>query len=173
MGIHQGGATLLAALWCCLWGRGQRENSAAHLLSSSPLSHEPLCETGSFSHNGKPRHSPQSTLSLSFTFSQPCPHSPQSHLRFSASTCLTGLVGLVDCFFDSLVVRVPCSLIFWHSGCLLILDWLLSSFWLCGGRVSTYASILAGTYSVIFNLIFDTNQIPNIYLRVDQFSKIF
>ena len=27
---------------------------------------------------------------------------------------LTSLVVLVDCFFNSLVVGVPCSLIFWH-----------------------------------------------------------
>ena len=31
--------------------------------------------------------------------------------RFSPSAHLT---GLVDSFFNSLVVRVPCSLIFWH-----------------------------------------------------------
>ena len=34
-GTHQGGATLFAALWCCLWGRDQRGNNAAHLLRSS------------------------------------------------------------------------------------------------------------------------------------------
>ena len=33
---------------------------------------------------------------------------------FSPSTCLTGLVGLVDCFSNSLVLRVLCSLILWH-----------------------------------------------------------
>ena len=32
----------------------------------------------------------------------------------SVSARLTGLVGLVDCFFNSLVVGVPCNLIFWH-----------------------------------------------------------
>ena len=28
--------------------------------------------------------------------------------------CLTGLVVLVDFYFNSLIVGVPCSLIFWH-----------------------------------------------------------
>ena len=34
---------------------------------------------------------------------------------------LTGLVGLFDCFFNSnsLVVVIPCSLIFWHFGLLI------------------------------------------------------
>ena len=85
-----------------------------------------------FSHCGNPRHSPQSALSLSFPFSQPFPqlglvcslavgpfrqphwHSPLPCLRFSPLARVTGLVGLVDCFFNSLVVRVPWSLIFWH-----------------------------------------------------------
>ena len=46
-------------------------------------------------------------LSLSFAFSQPCPHSP-------LPLVLTGLVVLVDFFFNSLVVGVPWSLIFWR-----------------------------------------------------------
>ena len=29
LGVHQGGATHIAVLWCCLWGRGPRGNSAA------------------------------------------------------------------------------------------------------------------------------------------------
>ena len=45
--------------------------------------------------------------------------------------CLIGLAVLVDFFFNSLVVGVPCSLIFYCFRCLLISDWLLSSFWLC------------------------------------------
>ena len=95
-------------------GRGQRGNNAAYLLGSSPLSNEPLCETGSFSHHSNPCCRPQSALSLSFLFSQPCPQVPSSHCGFSLSTCLTSLVVLVDCSFNSLVVRVPHSLIFWH-----------------------------------------------------------
>ena len=94
-------------------GEGQRRNNAAPLLGSSPLSKEPLSETRSFSH-GSNRQSPQSTLSLSFPFSQPYPHSPPHCQEFSLSTHLVGLVGLVDCFFNSLVVGVSHSLIFWH-----------------------------------------------------------
>ena len=55
-----------------------------------------------------------SQLWVCFLFSQPCPQGLPSHLRFSPSASLTGLVGLVDCFFNSLDVRVLCSLIFWH-----------------------------------------------------------
>ena len=129
MGIHQGRTTLFAALWRCLWGRGQRGNSAARLLISSPLSNksEPSCETGSFSHLGN-CHSPQLPLSLSFPLSQPLlpslpPHCSQPrpsarHQGFSELAlevhCLTSLVVLVDFFFNSLVVKVPCRLIFWH-----------------------------------------------------------
>ena len=39
-----------AALLATLWGRGQRGNNAARLLSCSPLYNELSCETGSFSH---------------------------------------------------------------------------------------------------------------------------
>ena len=63
-------------------------------------------------------HSPQSTLSLSFTFTQPYPHGPQLRV-------LTGLVVLVDFFFNFLVVEVPHSLIFWHF-------WLYMDFRLVG-----------------------------------------
>ena len=100
----------------CLCGRGQRGNSAVHLLLFSTLSNRLLCEIRSFCHHGNHR-GPQSALSLSFTFSLPCPPSPPPHLGFSESAfvvhCLTGLVILVDLFFNSLVVGVPCSFIFW------------------------------------------------------------
>ena len=36
LGIHPGGATLSAALWRCLWGRGQRGNNDTCWLCSSP-----------------------------------------------------------------------------------------------------------------------------------------
>ena len=61
-----------------------------------------------------PYHSPQSTLSLSLPFSQHSPLGPLPCGKFSPSTHLTSLVGLVDCFFNSWVVGVPCSLILWH-----------------------------------------------------------
>ena len=46
--------------------------------------------------------------------SQPCPCNPKPHFVLSLSIHLTGLVGLVDCFFNLLVVGFPCSLIFWY-----------------------------------------------------------
>ena len=60
-----------------------------------------------------------STLSLSFSLSQPRPQGPTTCSGFSPLAtlevcCLTGLVVLADFFFNSLVVRVPNNLIFWH-----------------------------------------------------------
>ena len=105
-------------------GEGPERDDAARLVASSPLFSELLCETGSFSHRSNPCHSPQSALSLSFPLSQPLPcilspHHSQSpwsaaSLWFLSICSLTSLVVLVDCFFNSVVVRVPCSLIFWH-----------------------------------------------------------
>ena len=115
----------------------------------APLYDELSCETGDFSHLGNPHCSPQSALSLSFLFNQPCPHSPPPCLGLSqpalSSLCsmvgcltavpfsqpylqgppphcgsllpparLTPRVDLIDCLFNSLVVAVPCSLVFWH-----------------------------------------------------------
>ena len=68
-----------------------------------PTFQELSCETGSFSHRGNHCRGPQSALSLSFPFSQPRPHGPLPCHRFSPTTGLTGLVGLVDCFFNSIV----------------------------------------------------------------------
>ena len=70
----------------CLWVRGQRGNSASLLLISSTLSNRLSCQTGSF-----------------------CGFS-----ELASTVRLTGLVVLVDFFFNSLVVRVPCGLIFWR-----------------------------------------------------------
>ena len=111
-------------LWRCLWGRGQRGNSVACLLVCGALFNELSCETGSISHCGNPGHSPQSALSLSFPLKSAPPAPPHHsqglspHCSFSESACafrlLTDLVVLVDFFFNSLVVRVPYSLIFWR-----------------------------------------------------------
>ena len=60
-------------MWHCLLGRGQRRNTEAHLLISSPLFKELSSETGSFSCHSN-RCSPQPTLSLSFPLSQSHPH---------------------------------------------------------------------------------------------------
>ena len=53
-----------------------------------------------------------SQLSFSFLFSQPHPHGPPPCRRFSLSALLVWLVWLT--LFNSLVVGVPYSLIFWH-----------------------------------------------------------
>ena len=42
LGIHQGGVTLVAALWCCMWGRGWEGAMALVLLSASFPSLPPL-----------------------------------------------------------------------------------------------------------------------------------
>ena len=115
-----GRATLFATLCSCLWGRSQRGNSAAHHLVSSALSSGLLCETGSFSHCGNPYHSPhQLWVSVSPSASRPSQSTAWPQF-FSAGPAhmallpvLTSLVVLADFFFNSLVVRVPCSLIFW------------------------------------------------------------
>ena len=70
LGIHPGRATIFVVLQHCLWGRGQRGNSAAPFLICSTLSKGLSCETGSFSHCIN-CHCPLSTLSLNFSFSQP------------------------------------------------------------------------------------------------------
>ena len=143
--------------WHCLWGRGQRGNSAAHLLVSSPLFSWLSCKTGSISHRSNPSLSPQSAVSLSFPLSQsllsssaelavsPAPQPPPRGFPKSAHVVrLTSLVVLVDFFFNSLVVRVPCIWFSGAFGCLLILDWLLSSFWLCEEVKSFYLHLHFG-----------------------------
>ena len=110
-------------LWCCPWRRGQRENNAGHLLGSSPLSNElsnSLSPTTAIAivHSQlrvSVSHSANCWLGTPPRHSQPHPHGPLPHLGSKNSLwVLTGLVVLVDCFFNSLVVRVPSSLIFWH-----------------------------------------------------------
>ena len=51
-------------------------------------------------------HSP---LWVCFLLSRPCPISLPLCQSFS-----TGFIALFDCFFNSVVVGVPCGLIFWH-----------------------------------------------------------
>ena len=88
-------------------GEGQENEKCSLPLSSSPLFKELLCETCSFFCHSN-RYSPQSTLSQFHL-------QPALPARLAAlPQVLTGLVILVDFFFNSLVVRVPCSLIFWH-----------------------------------------------------------
>ena len=51
--------------------------------------------------------------------------------------------SLDECFFNSLVVRLPYSLVFWQSGCFLLLDW-LSFFWLCKEAKHIYQCLHLG-----------------------------
>ena len=126
------------ALCCSVvlpWGMGQRGNSAAPLLVPSALSIGLLWEIGSISHCGNPSCCPQTALSslkstplvkLPQLGSQPCPQGcpvPWFFWVGPRSPHLTGLVVLVDFFFNSLVVGIPCSLIFWCF-------WLFIDFWL-------------------------------------------
>ena len=46
--------------------------------------------------------------------------------------------------FNSMVIGVPCSLISSTSGCLLILDWLVFSFWLCNNVKGFYLRLHLG-----------------------------
>ena len=67
---------------------------------------------------------------------------------------LTGLVVLFDFFFNSLVVGVPCSLIFWCFW--LFIDFRLVVILLLVGKEVkgfTYASILAGTSATVCLLV--------------------
>ena len=130
-------------------GRGQRGNNTAYLIGSSPLSNELWCETGSFSHYGGVAvvHS-QLWVSV-FPLSQPLPQSPLSLAPSSAPmVCCMAMVFLswptgphhgflLVWLFWLIFSLIPWLLEFhavWFSGtfrCLLILDWLLSSFCLC------------------------------------------
>ena len=111
----------LLSLLHSLWGRGQRGNNSACQLVSSPLSNRLGCQTGSISHRGNPSLSPRSALSLSFPLKSVLPLrsqavSPAPLQFFWVSQ--GGLPYQSGCsgwffFFNSLVVRVPCSLIFW------------------------------------------------------------
>ena len=142
----------------CLWGRGQRGNSAAFLLVSSPLSNKLSCETGSFSHRGN-HSSPQSTLNLSFTFSQPCSCGPLPCSGFSEPAlptwpCPRFLLVWCFCmifFFNSLVVRVPCSSILWCFW--LLIDFrVVFSFWLCEEAKGFYLCLHLGQNSNLYYL---------------------
>ena len=103
------------SLLCCLWGRGQRGNNAAGLLGSSSTFQWTIVWDWEFLLPWQiaplPPYSPQSALSLSFPCSQPHLNGLLPRGGLSLSTCFT---NPVDCFFNSLVVRIPCSLIFWH-----------------------------------------------------------
>ena len=87
----------------------------------APLSNELSCETGSFSCHGNPCSILQLPLSLQFP-GEPALH----HLQSAALPCCRPMhlsflplvsaapTSLGECFFNSLVVGLPCSLIFWQ-----------------------------------------------------------
>ena len=82
-------------------------------------------------------------------FSQSAPLAGSTSLpRVLSAHHLTDVFWLVDCFFNSSVVGVPCSLIFWHFGCSLILDWLLSSFCVCEEAKGFYLRLHIGPNSL-------------------------
>ena len=156
LGIQPGEATLFAALWRCLWGRGQRENSAACLLLSRELFNKLSCETGSFSHCGNPSCSPRSALRPSF----PLKSAPPSKSALLSSSSPHGVLvflsrpapsaALQTWLFWLIFSLIPWLLEFhaiWFpgtSGCLLIWDWLLSSFWLCEEMKGFYLCLHLG-----------------------------
>ena len=138
---------------CCIYACGGGAREGTMQLPRSSLAHFPMN-----SHVrlgvlpcGNPHCSPQSALSLSFTFSQPHPPMvcPLSSVFLSRPACrvllriLPGLVVLVDFFFNSFFVGVPCNLIFWHF-------WLLSSFWLCEEAKGFYLCLHLGWNSFFF-----------------------
>ena len=111
-------------------GRAREGTMQLTCLALASFSNELSYGTGSFSHCSNPCCSPQSALSISILFSKPHPHSPPPCQGFSLSSYLTGLVVL----FVSLIPWLSEFHAVWFSGtsgCLLILDWLLFSFWLC------------------------------------------
>ena len=122
----------------------------AHLLVSSALFKGLSCESGSFSYC-RNRDSPQPALSLSFPLTQPLLCSLLPRCSFSPSAAL---LGWLFC------LTVP--LILWSSefhavsfsgtsGYLLILDWLLSSFWLCEEVKGFYLCLHLGQNLFAFN----------------------
>ena len=96
--------------------------------------------TASFSHHGNHR-SPQSALSLSFPFSQPHLHGPLPCHRFLPIWLVWLTVSLIPW-----LLKFHAVLFSGTSGHLFILDWWCPPFsCVRKQRVSTYASILAGT----------------------------
>ena len=77
-------------------------------------------ETRSFCHCGSPHSILQLALSLQFPVQSAPPHlcilmPCQGSSSLSCQSPISAPpTSLGECFFNSLVVRVPCSLIFWH-----------------------------------------------------------
>ena len=136
-----------------MWGRGQRGNNAVPLIISSPLSNQlsrvrlgvsPTTATPTVVH---------SQLGVSVFHSA----SSTPMVRRLASGSLHPPVLPVWLFW------LTVSFIFWlsefhavwfsgTSGCLLILDWLLSSFWLCKEAKGFYLCLHLGWNFITHNL---------------------
>ena len=141
-------------LWRYKLGRGQRRNNAAPLLCSSPTfqwtllwdweflpsSQPPKCFIASFEPLVSRSASPASPA-----LSTPC-CSP------SLLGCLSSLyaphTNLGPCFFSSLVVRVPCSLIFWHFWLFIVFKLVVFFFWLYKEARCFYLHLHLGQKSV-------------------------
>ena len=140
----------------CLSGRGRRGNSAARLLGPSPTFQRTL-SCGSFSTVATPTVivGPLSQPRLACavrSLAHTVLHLPQV-LPTCPAACLHASYWSGESFFNSLVVRVPCNLIFWHVWLFIDFRLLLSSFWLCEeAKGFSYTSILAQTAVVAFFL---------------------
>ena len=135
-------------------------SSPAHLLRT--FQRTLSCETGSFSLSGN-LCSPQPALSLSFPlsqpllhsrppgYSQPHPPSPLPHHSFSESAhAVHHLTGLVVLFVSSIPWLLEFHIVWFSgtSGCLLILDWLFFSFWLCEDEKGFHLCLCLGWNSI-------------------------
>ena len=134
------------SLLCCSAACGdgeKRGNNAACLLCSCPPFQWTLVWNWQFLPPWQ-SGSPQSALSLSFLFSEPHPRGPPPCLRFSLSAALPVwlfwlTVSLIPWLSEFHAVWFSST-----SGCLLILDWLLSIFWLCKEMKDFYLRLHLG-----------------------------
>ena len=134
---------------------------AAHPLFSSALFHGLLCETGSFSYSHNycsPQSSALSPLKSAPPAqptklrSQHCPQGPLCCVLF-LSWLIWSPALPVGLFW--LIFSLICLLLEFHAvwfsgafGCLLISDWLLSSFWLCEEPQGLYLHLHLGQNSL-------------------------
>ena len=130
---------------------------------------ELLCETGSFFPDGScPAHAahclsaahPAQTVAALLQFlSHPCLCGPPPCCHFSPSAAL--LVWLF-CLTVSLILwLLECHAVWFSgtSGCLLILDWWLSSFWLCIEVKGFYLRLHLGRNSAFLHTLCRQNSI--------------
>ena len=93
----------------------------------APLSNKFSYKPGSFSSLCNPYSTLQLKVLSLYIHSQPAPSCPHSLPPWLRSSLLTQLpisappTGLGECFFNSLVFRVPCSLLFWQFWLFIVL----------------------------------------------------